>query len=236
VKLTNRSVNWEAAGGRRRGGATAPAGRGGRRRGPASDASRDRIFAAATREFAARGFAGASVDRIAAAARLNKAMIYYHFRSKAALYREILRDMFRAVGTRVAAVAASTAAPSDKIRRFIEAFADEAEARPHFPPIWFREIAEGGAHLDDATLADMAGVVRALVAIIDEGGRAGLFRPVQPLFLHAGIVAPVLLFFASAGIRRRMRRAGVKGLADLDRDAMVAHVQRVAIGLLEGRT
>ena len=50
--------------------------------------------AAAAAEFAARGFAGANVDRIARAARVNKAMIYYHFKSKAALYREILRDMF----------------------------------------------------------------------------------------------------------------------------------------------
>src|SRR5262245_10319307 len=112
------------------------------------DGSRERLFAAATREFAARGFAGASVDRIAAAARLNKAMIYYHFKSKAELYRDILREMFAAVGARVAAVAGSSASPEDKLRAFVDAFATEAEARPHFPPIWFREIAEGGPHLD----------------------------------------------------------------------------------------
>ena len=108
------------------------------------------------RAFAAHGFAGTSVDRIAAAARLNKAMIYYHFQNKAELYRDILRDMFRAFGVRVRAVAASDLSPVEKIRLFIATFAAEAEARPHFPPIWFREIAEGGAHLDDATLADMA--------------------------------------------------------------------------------
>src|SRR5947207_3720000 len=114
--------------------------------------SRQRVFAAAAREFAARGYAGASVDRIARAARLNKAMIYYHFSSKAALYREILRDMFGAVRVRVAAVAASDAAPEDKIRAYIAAIAREAEARPHFPPIWLREIAEGAEHVDAVTL------------------------------------------------------------------------------------
>ncbi len=87
------------------------------KRGPASDPSRERLFAAAAREFAARGFAGASVDRIATAARLNKAMIYYHFGSKANLYREILRDMFGAVGTRIRDVAASQLTASDKIRQ-----------------------------------------------------------------------------------------------------------------------
>ncbi len=212
------------------------AGRTRRRRGPAAgaDPSRDRVFAAAATAFAARGFAGTSVDRIAAAAGLNKAMIYYHFRSKAALYREILRDMFAAVGARVRAVAASGLAPADKVNQFIDTFATECEARPHFPPIWFREIAEGGPHLDEATLGDMTGVVKALGSIIEEGVRAGVFRPISPLLVHAGIVGPVLLFFASAGIRRRVERAGVRGAATLTRDEVVAHVQRVALGLLEG--
>src|SRR6478735_9785755 len=92
--------------------------------------SRDRVFAAAAAEFAARGFAGANVDRIARAARLNKAMIYYHFRSKAALYREILRDMFAAVAAGVAGVEDSAADPADKIRAFVDAIAAAAEARP----------------------------------------------------------------------------------------------------------
>jgi TetR/AcrR family transcriptional regulator len=194
------------------------------------------VFAAAATAFAARGFAGTSVDRIADAARLNKAMIYYHFGSKAGLYREILRDMFAAVGARVRGVAASALPPADKVRAFIDAFATECEARPHFPPIWFREIAEGGGHLDDRTLGDMTGVIKALAAIIDEGVRAGAFHPINPFLVHAGIVAPVLLFFASDGIRRRFGRSGVGGVAAITRGDVIAHVQRVALGLLEGRT
>ena len=69
--------------------------------------SPDRILAAAALEFAERGFGSARVDRIARRARVNKAMIYYHFGSKAALYRDILRDMFEAVGAAVSAAAAS---------------------------------------------------------------------------------------------------------------------------------
>src|SRR5688500_20256101 len=103
--------------------------------------SRDRVFAAAAEEFAARGYAGANVDRIARAARLNKAMIYYHFKSKAELYREILRDMFGAVRTRVGEVAASDGSPADNIRDYIAAIAIEAEARAHLPPHSLRGIA-----------------------------------------------------------------------------------------------
>jgi TetR/AcrR family transcriptional regulator len=196
--------------------------------------TRDRVFAAAAAEFAAHGFAGASIDRIAAAARLNKAMIYYHFASKADLYAEILRDMFGAVEARVRQAAASTASPEDKVRRFAVAIAAEAELRPHFPPIWFREIAEGGAHLDPRTLQHLAGVVGTLRRIIDEGVRAGRFRRVHPFLVHAGIVGPLLLFFASQRLRGRLEKAGVPTGA-LTRDQVLQHVQELALATLEGR-
>ena len=198
--------------------------------------TRQRLLTAAAAEFAARGFAGASVDRIARAARVNKAMIYYHFTSKAALYREILRDMFAAVDVRVHATLASPAAPAEKLRAFVEAIALEAEARPHFPPIWFREIAEQGAHLDDATTTHIGNVVKSLGGIIREGVAARQFTPVNPVIVHAGIVGPLLLYFASAKMRRRLERGGVKGAAQFSRDDVVAHVQRITVSLLEGRS
>ena len=60
---------------------------------PRRPATRDRSLAAASAECAARGFAASGVDRIARRARDNKAMIYYHFDSKLALYTAILRDV-----------------------------------------------------------------------------------------------------------------------------------------------
>jgi AcrR family transcriptional regulator len=201
----------------------------------AAAGSRERLFAAAAAEFAARGFAGANVDRIARAAHVNKAMIYYHFGSKAALYREILGDMLRAVAERVRAVAASAATPEEKLRQFVAAIADAAEARPHFPPIWFREIAEEGAHLGAETLQEVAAVLQGLMAILQEGVRVRRFRKVNPLLVHGGIVGPLLLFFASAGVRRKLEHGGLSGAVQFTRDEVVAHVQRVTLALVEGR-
>ena len=198
--------------------------------------SRERIFRAAATQFAARGFAGANVDRIAAAAGVNKAMIYYHFKSKAALYREILREMFEAVAARLDELAAKRATPDGKIRAFVEAIAREAEARPHFPPIWFREIAEGGTHIDAGTIRIVAGIVRRLALIVREGVIAGQFKPVDPLLVHGGIVGPLLLFYASGELRKRIARAGVPAAARFDSRDVIAHIQRVALMTLEGRT
>jgi AcrR family transcriptional regulator len=51
-----------------------------------ADATRKRILAAATTEFAAHGIAGARVDRIAASAGANKSLIYAYFGSKDKLF------------------------------------------------------------------------------------------------------------------------------------------------------
>jgi len=201
---------------------------------PSNPKTRDRLLAAAALEFAARGFAGANVDRIARAAGVNKAMIYYHFDSKSALYREILGDMFRAVSARVRGVADSNTTPEDKLRGFIEAIAGEAEARPHFPPIWFREIAEGGSHLDDRTLGDITAIVTMLAGILREGVAAGRFQTVNPLLVHGGIVGPILLFFASVRLRQRIEKAGLSHAAQLSPDDVIAHVERVTLMLLGG--
>ncbi|MET3807662.1 AcrR family transcriptional regulator [Nakamurella sp. UYEF19] len=55
-------------------------------------ATRARILAAATAEFATHGIAGARVDRIAVAAQANKNMIYIYFGSKEQLFDGVLAE------------------------------------------------------------------------------------------------------------------------------------------------
>src|SRR5258707_11353804 len=55
-----------------------------------SAATRGRLLAAATDEFAARGIAGARVDRIASAARANKRLIYDYFTDKDGLFDAVM--------------------------------------------------------------------------------------------------------------------------------------------------
>ena len=175
------------------------------------------------------------MDRIARAARLNKAMIYYYFAGKTALYRAILSDMFGAVRAAVSSVAATDRSPEDKIREYIAAIAREAEARPHFPPIWLREIAEGGTHVDEATLVYVRDVLAALGGIIAEGARAGRFQPLPPFMVQAGIIAPLMVFFATSRMREKIARLTHADLTGVSREAVVAHIQRVTLAQLEGR-
>ena len=62
-----------------------------------SEVTRERIMKAAGRLFAERGYDGTSIRAIVAKARVNQAAINYHFDGKDGLYREVLRDAFRAL-------------------------------------------------------------------------------------------------------------------------------------------
>lgn len=56
-----------------------------------SELTREKILTAALHEFSLHGLAGARVDNIAETAGVNKAMIYYHFESKEALFNELFK-------------------------------------------------------------------------------------------------------------------------------------------------
>jgi AcrR family transcriptional regulator len=58
-----------------------------------AQATQRRLLEAAAQEFAARGIAGARVDRIAEAARSNKAQIYHYFGSKDELFDAVFNSL-----------------------------------------------------------------------------------------------------------------------------------------------
>ena len=187
--------------------------------------SPDRILAAAAVEFAARGYAGARVDQIAHRARVNKAMLYYHFRSKQGLYRALLRDTFTRAGDRLQAIAASAAPPSEQLDSAIVAIAGFIRQHQFFASIMLREIAESGAHLDSETLAALAAIPRAVGGIIERGVNEGAFRSVHPLAAYFSMLAPMVVYLAGAPIRRQLSARHLVSGPPLTDDAFVQYIQ-----------
>jgi TetR/AcrR family transcriptional regulator len=208
------------------------------RRQPGRD-SRTQIFAAAAAEFAERGFEAAGVDRIAAKARVNKAMIYYHFGSKLELYLEVLRDMLRAVGGRARGIADGPGTPEEKVDAWVATIVEEASRRPWFPPIMLRELASGITHFDAETIGLMGVVVDGVRDIIVQGQQDGSFGDADPLLTHLSIIGPVLLFITrDRAIAKRPKSAIATSpgahliAAPRTRDEFIQHMQHAVRGLL----
>lgn len=191
------------------------------------------IFRAAAREFAERGYDGAGVDRVAARARVNKAMLYYHYGSKLGLYVEILRDMFRAVGVRARAIADGSGTADQKLDAWIATIVAEAAARPWFPPIMLRELASGAPHLDPETFGMMNAVYLAVRDVIVQGQDEGVFRDADPLLTHMTILPAILIFFARQRVlAQRKSTHGFAAAAPRQVEDFVRHMQASARGML----
>ncbi|MFF3849118.1 TetR family transcriptional regulator [Streptomyces sp. NPDC002328] len=87
-----------------------------------STATKERILAAATAEFAAHGVAGARVDRIAAQAKANKRAIYDYFGDKSKLFAVVLE--------RALAELADAVPPSGDLPGYAENLFDYHRAHP----------------------------------------------------------------------------------------------------------
>ncbi|MFN8058420.1 MAG: TetR/AcrR family transcriptional regulator [Vicinamibacterales bacterium] len=201
------------------------------RRRSAAD-SRARLLDAASVEFATHGFAGASVDRLARRARLNKAMIYYHFGSKLGLYREILRDMYRRVGARVETARLDAPTPAAAIERFVAAMVDEASRHPYFPRVMIRELADHARHLDDETIRLAVAIPHTLAAIIAAGVAEGRFQPANPALTYFSIVGPLIVFFVSKPLRARVTDGPIGAIGD-DIGPLGAHIAAGVLASLE---
>ncbi len=172
------------------------------------------------------------MDAIAAAAGVNKAMIYYHFEGKLGLYRAVVRDMLTAVGGAAAGIAAGPDAPDVKIERFIQTIAHLRDTRPWFPPLMMREMAAGGPRLDPDTLVLMKAVFVAFSAMLEAGVAARMFRKVHPVLAYMTIMGPLMLNAVRERAAAQPGRARLPMFAPVDRRELVAHMQLTALRML----
>ena len=195
--------------------------------------TRKRILAAACEEFGAHGFAATTVDRIARRARVNKAMIYYHFPDKRALYSCIIRDVFAPISDRVRDAMANDEPASRKLDRLIETLVRSIDQSSHFLPIFLREIADGGAHLGPEELGQIAGIFASVRGVIGDGAAQKIFQPVHPALAHFTLIGPLVMFRATAPVRARIKSVRHIDIPDADTDMLVRHLQMVAKRMLQ---
>jgi len=103
---------------------------------------REALLDAALEVFAARGYHGSSIDDIAQAAGVSKALIYEHFESKKDLHASLLETQSEELFVRLAS-AAATAEPGEvRLRAGVDAFLTFVEERREGWRVLFRDAAD----------------------------------------------------------------------------------------------
>ena len=196
----------------------------GRRRDAA--ATRDALLAAGAELFADRGYDGVPVAAIAARARVNKAMISYHFGGKRNLYVAIVTATFGEIVAGVERLAAA-ARPAPEVLRELVALVGEMATRrhPYFCAMMLREVVAGGKHLDPVVIEQPARILGAVQRIVARGVRDGDLRPVDPLLTHLSLVGSLVFFFGTTRFRERVLTTRRPAIRPPDAAAYVKHIQ-----------
>ena len=124
------------------------------------------ILGAALEVFASRGYHASSIDDIAGAAGVSKALIYEHFRSKEDLHLELLQQNAADLFERLATAVPAAEPGEDRLRAGLEAFFTFVEERRGAWRMLFRESADAevSAALDrvvEQVTAMVAGLIAA---------------------------------------------------------------------------
>jgi AcrR family transcriptional regulator len=90
------------------------------------EATRRAVLDAARASFGSKGYAQASVDEIAAAARVTKGAVYHHFAGKEALFRAVWAEVEAEAQARAAAAANPSDPPVDQIVAMVGGYLDAA--------------------------------------------------------------------------------------------------------------
>lgn len=100
--------------------------------------TRDRILEAALAEFSAKGMAGARTDAIARRARVNEGMIFYCFKTKEGLYREVMQ---RRLAQRLTALDPEVDFPTSLTQGY-----ESVQDKIDFVRLWEWEALDGARH------------------------------------------------------------------------------------------
>jgi AcrR family transcriptional regulator len=183
-----------------------------------AEATQRRLLDAAAREFAEYGIAGARVDRIAAAARSNKAQIYHYFTNKDGLFEAVMSELAR--DTLREAPIDATNLP-EYAGRLYDRFADDPVKERLAK--WYRMEGEGYAAVE-VVVASTRDKLTAIAKAQEEGLLTTRFTPEELLavVVHMsalwGSMTPETAAHAAGISRTRRRQVVVDAVAALLRD------------------
>jgi len=169
--------------------------------------SRAAILKAAVAEFSEHGIAGARTDAIARAAHVNKALLYYYFKDKDALYEAVLDHVFSGMRARVMPVLESGLPPRQKMLEYLGTYFDYIAANPRFPRVvqreWMRSGA-GTARMQRVAKRYFRPIFEKLVGVLRDGIEAGEFRAVNPMDFLPSVAAVIVFYFAAAPVMKTL--------------------------------
>lgn len=167
--------------------------------------TKNRILKAAKKLFSERGYDGCNVDLIADRAEVNKATIYYHFKSKSLLYDSVLELNLKRFLKRVRKEVHIHNSPEKKLEAFANTYASNFADNRQMAPLMLRELASDGTHLTDRTRNVLREIIEEVDTILEEGKRSGLFKDTISFIPYFMIVGSMNIYTSTRKLRKKFQ-------------------------------
>ena len=162
---------------------------------PAGVPALDRIFCAAERLFAERGFDSVSISDVAREAGVCKANVFHHFATKQALYEAVLMRSCQELGKEIERRLSMKADAALPVSHFIVWYRDYLRAHPSTARLLFREVT-GNPDLAESgpVFPVLSRLFDNVVAHVRDARDAGVFRADANPTVVASLMLGVTLF------------------------------------------
>lgn len=191
--------------------------------------ARERLLAAALREFGEKGFAGARVDKITREANANKQLLYHYFGNKEALFKTVLEVAYREYSANALRLPIASLDAKTALRRFIDQMFRPSSATVYFNQILQDENRFGARHvrLLPTVKQTYVEVIKFVQAILSKGVAEGVFRSgINPREFYISLVG----MFNLRTVNARTLSAALS--VPLETDAGMARSRAAAFDLI----
>lgn len=166
--------------------------------------ARRAILRSAERIFSEKGLEGARTDAIARAARVNKALLYYYFKSKDDLFLAVFDEYMREAHCEIMQILSGAGSEKEIVLRYAAALFDRLSQRPDAYLLFQRFIMSNPRLVDRLAKKYFLPRFRKMTAVIRRGVRRGEFRPVDASQASICVGALIVFYFSSGPIRKMM--------------------------------
>jgi TetR/AcrR family transcriptional regulator len=171
-----------------------------------ADRTRKTILRAAIREFSVHGLAGARTDAIAESAKVNKALLYYYFKSKSGLYAAAIDEVSTAVAERALAALDPKHSAGERVLRTALSHFDRILTQRDFQSLMQQEMVRMRRGESEALPTMVENVFKPLLGKLEEavhdGIKTGELCQVDWLQVVYSVLGANVLYFLSAPMMR----------------------------------
>lgn len=159
------------------------------------------ILAAAERIFAEAGLAGARTDAIVQAAGVNKALLYYYFKSKAKLYEAVIENHFSEFNRQALEVLAKPGSARSILLEYVSLHFDFITEHHRYAALYQQLMMTGGGKcLERVVREHFLPRSEALGELIERGMREGEFRRASVLHMAVSITGLIVFYFSASRV------------------------------------